>query len=67
MKPQNTLLTQDFRIKLADFGISRIVNPNMNDFAKKQIETPYFMAPEILKKQPYSFSGYIWSFGCIRY
>jgi serine/threonine protein kinase len=44
IKLQNILLTPNFQIKLADFGISRIINPSMNYFAQAQIGTPFFMA-----------------------
>lgn len=66
IKPQNILLTKTYQIKLADFGISRVVEEFGNP-ATTQIGTPYYMAPEILKKEPYSFPADIWSLGCVLY
>jgi NIMA (never in mitosis gene a)-related kinase len=66
IKPQNILITKDGHIKLADFGISRIVEES-GTLAKTQIGTPYYMAPEILKEEPYSFPIDNWSLGCVLY
>lgn len=58
IKPSNFLLTQDFRIKIADFGICKLLH-NENEWAQvDQIQgTPnvgslYYMAPEIIGTPP---------------
>jgi NIMA (never in mitosis gene a)-related kinase len=66
IKPQNLLLTKEYQIKLADFGISRVVEEYRNS-AKTQIGTPYYMAPEILNHELYGFPADIWSLGCVLY
>eukprot|EP01084_Bolivina_argentea_P110555 197372_1 len=58
--------TTDNRIKLGDFGVSRVLNTNMS-MAETQIGTPYYISPEICKGQSYSFKSDIWSLGCVMY
>ena len=66
MKPKNLLLMSednDSYIKLADFGFAaRCHEPKM---LTKQCGTPFFVAPEILMKQPYDQQSDMWSVGCI--
>ena len=40
--------------KIVDFGLSRIIGPNGT--ATEPFGTLGYVAPEILKKQPYSYS-----------
>ena len=51
--------------KLVDFGLAKMIGPN--EKASEPFGTLGYVAPEILKKQPYSFSCDLWSFGCIIY
>lgn len=51
--------------KLVDFGLAKIIGPN--ETATEPFGTLGYVAPEVLKKQPYSFSCDVWSFGCIIY
>jgi len=68
LKPDNLLLanstSQDFFIKLADFGLAK-------DFAASKLNTfcgsPDYVAPEILEHKPYGTSVDIWSIGVITY
>lgn len=66
LKPKNLLLKEkerDSSIKLADFGFaSRIYFP---DSLTKRCGTPYFVAPEILKGNPYDQKSDMWSVGVI--
>jgi serine/threonine protein kinase len=51
--------------KLVDFGLAKIIGPN--ETATEPFGTLGYVAPEVLRKQPYSFSCDVWSFGCIIY
>ena len=65
LKPQNILLTDDFNIKIADFGFARKVDKNM--LLNTLCGSPMYMAPEIINKQDYSIKSDLWSVGVIIY
>jgi serine/threonine protein kinase len=65
LKPQNILLTDDFNIKIADFGFARKVDKNM--LLNTLCGSPMYMAPEIINKQDYSIKSDLWSVGIIIY
>ena len=51
LKPQNILIGNDFKIKVADFGLSKTLNENKNGTSEKYIVgTPGYMAPELFKE-----------------
>lgn len=66
LKSQNIFLTGSGRIKLGDFGISKVLEAT-NCFARTSIGTPYYLAPEICQQRPYAWSADIWALGCILY
>lgn len=51
--------------KIVDFGLSKIIGPT--ETATEPFGTLGYVAPEVLKKQPYTFSCDVWSLGCILY
>ena len=53
-------------LKLGDFGVSSILQ---HTAARTQSVkgTPYYLAPELLQDQPYSFEADIWSLGVVLY
>lgn len=56
----------DFAVpKIVDFGLAKIIGPNST--ASEPFGTLGYVAPEVLKKQPYTFSCDVWSLGCIIY
>ena len=61
IKGRNILITKDGEVKLCDFGICRIYHKNR----MKEIRggSPYWMAPEILKKEEYNQNIDIWALG----
>jgi len=68
LKPSNILLTQSYKAKIADFGISCLqVNSNESYKMTGETGTYRYMAPEVLKHQDYSCKVDIWSFGMILY
>jgi len=57
LKPENLLLTSphdDAHVKLADFGFARSI---MGGFVSTQCGTPGYVAPEILRAEPYGTVG----------
>ncbi|ORX97149.1 kinase-like protein [Basidiobolus meristosporus CBS 931.73] len=65
IKPENIFITGTESIKLGDFGIKRIVDAG--GAAKTFAGSPYYMAPELLRKQPYSEKVDIWALGLLLY
>jgi len=51
--------------KLVDFGLAKMIGPS--EKADEPFGTLGYVAPEVLRKEPYSFSCDLWSFGCIIY
>jgi calcium-dependent protein kinase len=51
--------------KVVDFGLAKIIGPS--ETATEPFGTLGYVAPEVLKKQPYTYSCDVWSFGCIIY
>lgn len=67
IKPQNILVRQG-AVRLADFGISKIVN--MNEMLPYRggsvgIGTVPYMSPEIAFKNAYGVGTDVWSLGCV--
>lgn len=72
LKPANILLNSDNILKLADFGLARMLDPE--SMANTFLGTPLYMAPEVMKKianknssERYDRKADIWSVGCIVY
>ena len=66
LKLENVMVTEQGRVHLIDFGFS--VQCDKNDKMVISCGTPAFMAPEVVKKQPYSgFQADIWALGIILY
>ncbi len=66
VKPSNILICEGKKIKIADFGISRIVKER-HQMIYTKIGTPYYMSPEVLNGYRYSYSVDHWGLGCIFY
>lgn len=67
IKSQNIFLFADKHIpvKLGDFGISKELSASLDRTASTVIGTPYYMSPEILSGQHYSFASDMWAVGCV--
>ncbi|KAM3140401.1 hypothetical protein pb186bvf_007561 [Paramecium bursaria] len=65
LKPENVLLDEEGYIKLADFGLSKVLEDQ--NLSKSIVGTPEYIAPEILLQQGHDYKADFWSFGCIIY
>lgn len=63
LKPSNILFS-DGIIKIADFGFCKSLQ-NQTDLTATMVGSPIYMAPEVLKGQPYSTKADIWSMGVV--
>ncbi|KAI3796618.1 hypothetical protein L1987_39296 [Smallanthus sonchifolius] len=64
MKPQNILICAGGVVKLCDFGFARAMSNNT--FVLHSIKgTPLYMAPELVREQPYNHTVDLWSLGVI--
>ncbi|SCU86263.1 LANO_0C07316g1_1 [Lachancea nothofagi CBS 11611] len=62
LKPSNILINENCDLKICDFGLARIQDPQMTGY----VSTRYYRAPEImLTWQKYNVEVDIWSAGCI--
>lgn len=66
LKPANIFLDKDNNVKLADFGIARVLS-SAKSRAISRIGTPAYMAPEIFEQKDYEMKVDVWSIGIILY
>ena len=66
LKSQNIFMTKRGIVKLGDFGIARVLS-NTRSRAKTVVGTPYYLSPEIIRQEGYSFKSDIWSLGVLLY
>ena len=62
IKTENVFLCQDGRIKLGDFGLSRVLQHTL-DMAQTFCGTPNYLAPEICARLPYNAKVDVWALG----
>jgi serine/threonine protein kinase len=72
IKPENVLLDKKGRVKIADFGLAKILGAEPADFrltgAKDVMGTPHYMAPEQVEKpQEVDHRADIYSLGVVFY
>ena len=66
IKPLNIFLDRGSSIKVGDFGVSKILDPQ-SDLRKTKVGTPLYLAPEVVQHLAYDWRADIWSAGCALY
>ena len=67
LKPQNLLVNSDCKLKICDFGLSRVIDdPNDPELQKEMVATLPYKSPELLLNfQYYGPAIDVWSCGCV--
>lgn len=65
LKPENILLKADGNLCLTDFGFARFIGET--EKSTSFVGTVDYMAPEVLKKEPYGKEADFWSLGVVIY
>lgn len=64
LKPENCMLDSVGNLVLTDFGLSKVSNDEKNNSITGTVQ---YMAPEVIKGEPYDYSVDWWSLGCVVY
>jgi len=67
LKPENLLIDKQGILKLADFGWATYVQDFTNSSLKTICGTLDYLAPEMVKRQPYNEKVDVWALGIICY
>ena len=65
LKPGNIFISDNYKIKIGDFGISKILDET--NYAQTFAGTLLYMAPEMINGDKYTNKVDIWALGCIIY
>lgn len=65
LKPENCMLSEIGHIVLTDFGSAKTLEVSQK--TSTIAGTPQYIAPEVLRGEPYSYSADWWSIGILLY
>eukprot|EP00434_Breviolum_minutum_P024451 symbB.v1.2.021594.t1/scaffold1874.1/size97541/2 len=66
IKSRNVFLCRTGQALLGDFGLVRLLETTC-ELAHTRVGTPYYLSPEIIRKQPYNYKTDVWSLGVLLY
>mmetsp|Transcript_41345 Transcript_41345/g.50123 ORF Transcript_41345/g.50123 Transcript_41345/m.50123 type:complete len:723 (+) Transcript_41345:289-2457(+) len=66
LKTKNIFITKKAKIKLGDFGLSKILG-SQTSFAQSAVGTPYYLSPELCEGKAYNQKSDVWALGCVLY
>lgn len=64
LKPENVMITEQENVKIIDFGLSKVID---KDRTTTVCGSPEYMAPEVIRKNAYSYSVDYWALGILLY
>jgi len=67
IKPHNILVTNDGNVKIADFGIARVVSTSTITYGTNIMGSVYYISPEQAKGETTGPETDIYSLGCVLY
>jgi serine/threonine protein kinase len=65
LKPENILIDTDGHLKLTDFGLAKRIEPD--ETTTTFCGTPEYIAPEMIRRERYSYASDFWSLGILAY
>jgi len=66
IKPENILIDRTHKVKICDFGFTRFIEKNSNEYLTEYVATRWYRAPELLiGDKNYGLDIDYWSVGCI--
>lgn len=65
LKSSNILLDENMKVKIGDFGLSKLVNIFNESENKGRLGTPHWMPPEVMNKGAYLEASDVFSYGMI--
>jgi len=66
IKPENILIDRTHKAKICDFGFTRLIEKNSNEYLTEYVATRWYRAPELLiGDKNYGMEIDYWSVGCI--
>jgi hypothetical protein len=66
LKPANILFGARDKLKVGDLGLGRSMQEDTL-LAHSKVGTPYYMAPQVIRGEPYDHKCDVWSMGCLLY
>lgn len=67
VKTPNILLDDNLVVKLGDFGLAILADCTDRHQRYSHCGTPSYMAPEVVKRQKYSYEVDMWSVGVVTF